>query len=550
MASPSNEDLTADVIVIGGGPGGSTAATMLARKGIRVLLLERDQFPRDHVGESLLPASIPVLEELGVLPAVQDAGFLPKWGATMVWGREKDPWSWYFKETNPKHPHSYQVLRPEFDRLLLENSRANGVTVREGHHVADVLFEDGRATGVRYSTEGVSGRIARASFIVDASGQRGLLGQQLRLRRWDPFFRNLAVYGYFTGAQRLPPPDETNIFIESYPCGWFWNIPLHTGWASVGAVVDSHAAQDKIRRSGLHGFLMDQIAQAPHTTHILREAAMVSGPFIVKDWSYVSEQVVGDGYILVGDAACFIDPLFSSGVHLALMSGVMAAAYVTSALKDTSMREAAGHVYKELYYKEYSHFREMARLFYSSNRTSDSYFWEARRILETDALSPRHAFIQAVAGQPPRGYERVVLDRGEAPTEYLAGVRTVERERAARRARLEASRLRSDGKLTSLYDAVPLLASGVKIERKPVIADGEFEWGHVFTTSGRPEGVPCSGLVAKIVALIDGRTPVSKLLTGLHGDRCQVQSAQIDRSAMAALQILYVDGTIRDLQGL
>ena len=550
MASLSNADLTADVIVIGGGPGGSTTATMLARKGVHVLLLERDHFPRDHVGESLLPASIPVLEELGVLPAVQEAGFLPKWGATMVWGREREPWSWYFRETNRKHPHSYQVWRPKFDQLLLENSRATGVTVREGYHVADVLFEDGRATGVRYSSEGVSGRVARASFIVDASGQGGLLGRHLRLRRWDSFFRNLAVYGYFTGARRLLPPDETNIFIESYPHGWLWNIPLHIGWASVGAVVDSHAAQDEVRHRGLHGFLMDHIAQAPHTAHMLREADIVSGPFIVKDWSYVSEQVVGDGYILVGDAACFVDPLFSSGVHLALMSGIMAAAYVTSALKDTSMREAAGHVYKELYYKEYGHFREMARLFYSSNRTSDSYFWEARRILEADALSPRHAFIQAVAGQPPRGYERVVLDRGEAPTEYLTGVRTVEKERAGRRARLEASRLRSDGKLSSLYNAVPLLAPDIRIERKPVIADGEFKWGYVLTTSGQPEGIPCSGLVAKMVALIDGRASVSEMLTGLRGDGYGSQSAQIDHSVIAALQILYVDGTIKDLRGL
>ncbi|MCE2464176.1 MAG: tryptophan 7-halogenase [Dehalococcoidia bacterium] len=550
MASLSNGGLNADVIVIGGGPGGSTASTMLARKGLRVLLLERDRFPRDHVGESLLPASIPVLGELGVLPAIQEAGFLPKWGATMVWGRESAPWSWYFKETNRNYPHSYQVWRPTFDHLLLENSRANGVTVCEGCHVVGVLFEDGKATGVQYSTEDASCLIARADFIVDASGQSGLLGRQLRLRRWDPYFRNLAVYGYFTGARRLLPPDETNIFIESYPHGWFWNIPLHTGWASVGAVVDSHAAQDEVRRRGLHGFLVDQIAQAPNITHMLRESDMVSGPFIVKDWSYASEQVVGDGYILVGDAACFVDPLFSSGVHLALMSGVMAAAYVTSALKDTSMREAAGQVYRELYYKEYGHFREMARLFYSSNRTSDSYFWEARRILEADDLSPRHAFIQAVAGQPPRGYERVVLDRGEAPGEYLASVRTVERERAGRRGRLEASKLRSDGILPSLHGVVPILAPGVGVERKPVIADGEFEWGHVLTTPGRPEGIPCSGLVAKIVSLIDGRTPASDILTALRGDGQQGGGAQLDQSVMATLQILYVDGTIEDLQGL
>ena len=143
-----------------------------------------------------------------------------------------------------------------------------------------------------------------------------------------------------------------------------------------------------------------------------------------------------------------------------------------------------------------------------------------------------------------------MLDRGEVPTVYLAGIRTVEGGRAGRRARLESARLQSDGVLTSLYNAVPLLAPGIRIERKPVIADGEFEWGYVLTTSGRPEGIPCSGLVAKMVALMDGRTSVSELLTVLRGDKYQVQSGQIDHSVIAALQILYVDGAIEDLQGL
>ena len=116
-----------DVIVIGGGPAGSTAATMLAKHGYSVLLLERSEFPRDHVGESLLPASIPVLEELGVIDEVQQAGFLPKWGATMIWGMDKEPWSWYFRETNEQYPHSYQVWRPQFDKILLDNSRKHGL---------------------------------------------------------------------------------------------------------------------------------------------------------------------------------------------------------------------------------------------------------------------------------------------------------------------------------------------------------------------------------------------------------------------------------------
>jgi flavin-dependent dehydrogenase len=539
------------MVVIGGGPGGSTTATMLARQGWQVLLLERERFPRNHIGESLLPASIPVLEELGVLPAVQEAGFLRKWGATMVWGTDQTPWSWYFRETNQRYPHSYQVWRPQFDQLLLENSRGHGVEVREGHQVVDVLFADGRACGVHYIADGAPG-IARARFVVDASGQGALLGHKLQLRRWDPFFQNLAVYGYFAGAQRLPAPDETNIFIESYPHGWFWHIPLHTGWTSTGAVVDSRTGQEGLRRRGPRRFLLDQIAQASHTTRMLHEATLTSGPFVIRDWSYISDEVVGDGYILVGDAACFIDPLFSSGVHLALMAGVLAAAYVTTVLKDPSMQEAAGRVYKEMYYKEYDHFRAMAQLFYASNRTVESYFWEARRLLgAAEHLSPRHAFIRAVAGQPPRGYERVVLEHGQAPPQFLDSVHTVETERSERREHL-ATVIRSDADLTRtpLYRAVPHLAAGVQVQRKPVIAAGEFVWGDVLITAGYPEGMPCSHLVAQIVSRIDGRRSVADLLTELCQGSEATRSAQIATHVLTTLQILYVDGTIADLPGV
>ena len=521
---------------------------MLARQGIGVLLLERDRFPREHIGESLLPASIPVLEELGALPAVQQAGFLRKWGATMVWGKDSSPWSWYFKETNRKYPHSYQVSRPQFDRILLDNSRKAGVEVREEHRVVEVIFDGGRAVGVRCDTRTGERLEVPARFVVDASGQGGLLAHQLRLRQWDPFFQNLAVYGYFRGAQRLPEPDETNIFIESYPQGWLWTIPLHTGLASVGAVVDSEIGQDGIRRLGPQGFLMDQLSQAPATAELLRRANLSSGPNVIKDWSYVCQRLAGQGYVLVGDAACFVDPLFSSGVHLALMSGVLAAAHVTSSLSDPDMEEAAGQVYQELYMQEYNQFREMARLFYSSNLSSDSYFWEARRLTGKDAaFTPRQAFIRAVAGQPPRGYERAVLDRGEAPPEFIASVGQVETDRAQRQSLL-TSFLNHDGVMHPVfYAAVPCLAPGVAVKRKPVLGQGRFDWGNVITTTHQPEGTPCSGMVAEIVSIIDGRAPISGLIVKLQQGRDQSQASIIERALVNTVHILYVDGTISKL---
>ncbi len=548
-------DQTPDVVVIGGGPAGSTTATMLARKGVQVLLLERDRFPRHHVGESLLPASMPVLEELGVIPAIEKAGFLPKYGATMVWGKDSTPWSWYFRETSSQYPSSFQVSRPQFDQILLDNSRANGVDVREGHRVVDIHTSDGKTTGVGFVTEDGAAGTAHCSLVVDASGHGGILGRTLNLRRWDSFFQNLAVYAYFEDAQRLPQPDETNIFIESFTNGWFWNIPLHTGQAGVGVVVDSKTGQEGIQSLGLTGFLNAQISQAPQTAGMLQNAKLTEGPFVVKDWSYTCEPMVGDGHILVGDAACFVDPLFSSGVHLALMGGVMAAALATSTLKGSDIAKPAARAYEELYLREYRHFREMARLFYTSNLNADSYFWEARRLLGGDeTFSPRHAFIQAVAGQPARGYERAVLEQGQAPEDFSHSVKAVEDERVLRRAKLEAALDQTGGKEPAIYQAVPRLSPEVSIERHPMLGEGEFVWGQVITSrSGSgddSQSTPCSPLVAMLLSQIDGVTPVADLLAGLAQGRDENQAAQITQNSMAALQILYVDGSIKEMKGL
>ena len=551
---------TADVAVIGGGPAGSAAATMLARQGWNVVLLERERFPREHVGESLLPASMPVLEELGAMEAVQAAGFLPKYGATMVWGRDPEPWSWHFRETSVQYPHAYQVWRPTFDHILLENARALGVDVREGCRVASVELSDSKSmSSLQYVSDTAGQRELSARFVVDASGQAALLAQQTGTRNWDSFFQNLAVYAYFEGGEPLPSPDENNIFIEAFEHGWFWTIPLgsaapaqagNTGWSSVGAVVDNHTGMEGIRRLGARDFLLEQMAQAPHTQAMLRNARWAFGPNVVRDWSYSAERTTGPGFVMTGDSACFVDPLFSSGVHLALMSGVMAAAYASTALRaseggDEQLRDLAGDVYQELYYKEYNQFREMARLFYASNLTSDSYFWEARRITGESEYTPRQSFIQAVAGQPPRGYERVVLDRGEAPADFVASVRAVEGERAERINRVTG--LRSDPQRNQVLNAVPRLASGVRVARRPVLGEGEFIWGYSLSAVSQPEGMPCSELVAALVSRMDGRTSVSGLVDRLGQGLDQPTKAQLEAAISRTIEILYIDGTIGQL---
>lgn len=524
------------IVVIGGGPAGSCAGALLARMGLDVALLERERFPRAHVGESLLPSSIPILESLGVMDEVREANFTVKPGATMVWGASREPWSWRFSETHSSNPHSYQVWRPEFDAILLNNARRSGVDVREGWQAVRVAFgDDGAANAVHCRpVDGSSPEVELpARFVVDASGQSGLLSRQLELREWDEFFHNLAVYAYYKDGERLPPPSDGNILIESQADGWLWHIPLREGWASVGAVVDAEAGKQGLQELGARRFLESQIAAAPHLANMLEPAVMVSGPEVVRDWSYRCQSLSGPGYILVGDAGCFIDPLFSSGVHLALTYAALASVVVASALEDPTIAGPAGKMYERMYYREYGHFRELARLFYSSNRTAESYFWEARRMLDDDpSLTPRQSFIQLVAGQPARGYERAVLSKGLLPSAFGDSVAAVESGRQRRR----EQRLPPNAPLR--------LADGARLQRQPVLADDRFIWGIGLVTDAHPEGVPCSALVSHLLSRLDGKRTASDAIASLCEGMNPSMAMQAEQAAMQALELLYVDGAV------
>lgn len=537
-----------DVVVVGGGPAGSSTATFLAKAGWKVTLLEREKFPRDHVGESLLPGSLPVLEQLGVLPEVEAAGFLKKWGATMVWGADKEPWSWRFKETNQQYPHAYQVWRPQFDQILLENSRKHGVSVIEGVHVNRVVFKNDRAVGVRYKdAAGAEGRLD-ARYVVDASGQSGLIGRSLRLRKPEPDFRNLAIYGYFTSMARLPDPDENNIFIEAFEQGWAWNIPLHNDRTSVGVVMDSQKGQEMLQGAEPERVFLDLLSKTERTAEMLKGATLIASPTITKDWSYHSTNVAGPGYVMVGDAACFIDPLFSSGVHLALHSSVLAAAYVTTALRHRELEVEAGQTYKELYYQQFDHFRELARLFYASNRTVESYFWDARRILNADRVTPREAFVRGVSGQPPQGYERVVIEKGLAPDDFSQRLDELESLKDQRRDDFErlTSTEEGDGE-PLIFAAVPKLATGVAVENRLILIDGEFQRGPVLVQTWDPAGQPINAALAAIVGLVDGRRSVGEMLGIVTRGLEPRQAAEFAPSFLAALRALYVDGAVDEI---
>lgn len=488
------------------------------------------------MGESLLPASIPILEELGVHEQIANAGFLKKWGATMVWGQGREPWSWRFEETNKRYPHAYQVLRAEFDSILLDNSARLGAKVYQNARVTNVDLE---STKVTYRGDRASHDLA-CRFIIDASGQSALIGNRLGTRQWDTFFKNLAVYGYFENARRLPEPNENNIFIEAHEYGWCWIIPLsknavHKNWASVGVVLDAGTAAHQI--SDLKAFMFDHLAKAPKSSELLIDASLVEGPYVARDWSYSSSSMIGEHYLMVGDAACFVDPLFSSGVHLAMNGAVLAAAYVSTLFEDPALATQAAAEYEALYRKQYNHFYELAKLFYASNRTHDSYFWETRRLLDKHRYSPRHAFIRAVAGQPPQGYERVVLDKGELPEDFTTSLDEFARVQDTRNETLAALG-------AGLIDAVLELADAAEVVSKALLDQNRFIKAQVLRSAGRPDGVPCSPLVAAIVARIDGRSSCRQIIQSLIDELHTQAGPELEQAVLDTVSILVTEGML------
>ena len=328
-----------DVVVIGGGPSGSTVSTLIAQRGYAVELYEREHFPRFHIGESLIPETYWVLKRLKMLPKMQQSHFVKKYSVQFVNANGKLSAPFYFWDNKPHEcSQTWQVVRSEFDKMMLDNAREHGVRVHEGTRVLDVIFENGRATGVRIKREDGSTEDVRARVVVDASGQNGLISNRLRLRVWDPLLNKGAIWTYWEGAYRDTGRDEGATMVIQTPSrnGWFWYIPLHNDVVSVGVV----APFDYLfkGRTDYAQTYREEVEACAAVTDRVRSAKQITGYFATKDYSYRAKQVAGDGWVLVGDAFGFLDPLYSSGVLLALRSGEQAADAICDGLErgDTS----------------------------------------------------------------------------------------------------------------------------------------------------------------------------------------------------------------------
>ena len=328
-----------DVIVIGGGPAGSTASTLIAQRGRKVVLFERERFPRFHIGESLIPETYWVLKRLGMLSKMQKSHFVKKYSVQFVNSQGKESAPFYFWDNKPHEcSQTWQVVRSEFDQMMLQNAREHGVEAHEGVRVLDVLFEGERAVGVRIREEDGTEREVRASAIVDASGQVGILQNRMGLRVWDPLLNKGAIWTYWRGAYRDSGRDEgaTMVLQTADRKGWFWYIPQHDDMVSVGVV----APFDELfkGRGPYAQTYEEEVAKCPALKQRIASATRATGYFATKDYSYRATQVAGDGWVMIGDAFGFLDPLYSSGVLLALRSGEMAADAICEGLDkgDTS----------------------------------------------------------------------------------------------------------------------------------------------------------------------------------------------------------------------
>ncbi|WP_437630408.1 tryptophan 7-halogenase [Sorangium sp. So ce854] len=403
----SGKDGTYDLVVVGGGPAGATLATFVAMQGHRVLIVDRDTFPRYQIGESLLPSTINgICVMLGVEEEIAKAGFTKKLGGSFRWGKKAEPWSFYFGVTqkNRKNPaFAYQVERMKFDWILLQNAIRKGVELRTGCNVTKPILEGDRFAGVEYVDENNQVRQVRARYVADASGNRGMFGAAIGERLYSKFFKNWALFGYYEGGKRFPPPYEGNILSAAFGEGWFWYIPVTPTLTSVGAVFsppdDKKRPVDGELEAAMNGF----IAKCPIIADMLSNARRVTEGIYGKlrmrqDWSYTQSRFWDRGLVLVGDAACFVDPLLSQGVHLATYSALLAARSINSCLAGSVDERRAFEEFELRYRREYGLFYDYLTSLYDMNSDQESFFWAARSTLKTEERG-NEAFIRLLAGQ-------------------------------------------------------------------------------------------------------------------------------------------------------
>ena len=350
-----------DVLVVGGGPGGSSVATFLSRGGLRVAVAEREPFPRFHVGESLLPANLPVLERLGVLDEVKARGFFVKYGAYFH-DQEMDlGYQFFFREGKPWPPYTYEVQRGEFDKILLDHAaRQPNVTLLQPASVEGVAFDDDGVTVTL--SEAAGSREVRARFLVDASGRDALIASRHGRRRPIEGLGKVALFAHFRGGRRWPGREAGNIRVFSFEAGWFWYIPFANGTSSVGCVL--HARTVRGREGDLEQLYDSLIARCRGLVEALDGAPRITPVHSAANFSYRTDPAIGDRFVCVGDAIAFVDPIFSSGVYIATQSAELSSVEILKAFRENRFEARRFRGYERRIRNGMKPFQRFIRHFY------------------------------------------------------------------------------------------------------------------------------------------------------------------------------------------
>jgi flavin-dependent dehydrogenase len=320
-----------DVAVIGGGPAGSTAATLLARRGYKVIALEKDRHPRFHIGESLLPMNLPIFERLGVLDKVRALGVF-KLGADFQADNERGYSTYPFSRAiGDSPPHAYQVWRQDFDKMLYDHARDSGADAREGQKVVKVEQRNPRESLLEVRADDGRNYQVQARYVIDASGRDAFFASKNKLRRKNNQHQSAAIFSHFRGAQARPGEDAGNVSIYRFDHGWMWMIPLPQGVMSIGAVCRPDYLKQRKGRTA--EFLLETLNKNADLTRRIANAELAGEVRVTGNYSYDSTRMGGPGWVLVGDAFAFLDPVFSSGVYLAMSGAEQAAAVVDEALR-------------------------------------------------------------------------------------------------------------------------------------------------------------------------------------------------------------------------
>jgi len=389
-----------DVIVIGAGPAGSTTAAMLAKRGRRVLLMDRERFPRYHIGESLIPVFMPAMYEIGV-PEIMDArGYERKYGGSLIWGNRQIPWNFSFMKGG-EHAYAFHARRADLDTIILDQARNFGAYVLEETTVKEpVLSDTGRVTGVRFTVRGMPTVYeATADLVVDASGQSRLLSRRFSDVEWHNELRNVAVWTYYDNCHRLPGDEASNILIEGLEDGWFWAIPIARTTMSVGYVTSSQAAGEV----ALPEIFTIERDKTSRLRDLLRDAHQCAGFRTARDWSYTNKRFVGDGWVLVGDAAAFVDPLFSTGVALATLAATALSRIIDRILDVPAIEQRALQRYASAYREFFNEIRSFVERFYDRTKYKEYYYDLAQEIVDPERLTePSHDFVTLISGMSGR----------------------------------------------------------------------------------------------------------------------------------------------------